>query len=85
MFSDEDNQGADEEEINSAVSENNKQINSEFQQRWGWLELGHSVSDYKRDTLNNIMETQALDILTYATLLKEKEQLIKINTPNKNG
>lgn len=52
-------------------------MKKEFQKMWGWHELLHTVCDYMFLDMVEGMKQPALQILTYATLLKHKEKVVK--------
>jgi len=59
------------------IAENNRMMKKEFQKMWGWHELLHTVCDYMFLDMLKGMEQPAIQILTYATLLKHKEKVVK--------
>ena len=60
-----------------AIAENNRMIREEFQKRWGWHELLHNVCEYLFIPMPEGMKQSAMEVLMYATLLKEKVQITK--------
>lgn len=60
-----------------AIAENNRLMREEFQQRWGWYELLHNVCEYLFLSMPEGMKKEAMEILFYATLLKEKVRITK--------
>lgn len=59
------------------IAENNKMLRDEFNKRWSWFELLHSVCEYMMISMPEGMKQPAISILVYATLLKEKVQITK--------
>ncbi|TWR26911.1 hypothetical protein FPZ42_07705 [Mucilaginibacter achroorhodeus] len=61
----------------SLISELNKSLEDDFNKRWGWFEIAKNVADYTRETLFQTMQRNVAEVLTLATLLKEKVALIE--------
>ena len=60
-----------------AIAENNRMIKEAFNKRWGWHELSHNVSEYLFISMLECMKLNVMEVLMYATLLKEKVDIIK--------
>lgn len=52
-------------------------IKEAFNKRWGWHELNHNVSEYLFISMIECMKMNVMEVLMYATLLKEKVDIIK--------
>lgn len=65
----------------SALSEELNTLNSQFQSRWGWLDLCNKVGDYTRVDLFTILEKRsALEVFTIATMMIEDIERKNIKT-----
>lgn len=49
-----------------------------FNKRWGWLMIAKNVSDFTNETLFNIMQTKAIEVLTLAMMVDEQSELAKM-------
>lgn len=49
-----------------------------FNKRWGWLMIAKNVSDFTNETLFNIMQTKAIEVLTLAMMVNEQSELAKM-------
>jgi hypothetical protein len=72
--SDEDKESV---EVESPISQITKGIEEEFNLRWGFLEIAKNVADYTNETFFQTMDRSVVEVLTIATLLKEKVALIE--------
>lgn len=69
-----DSRGEDEVEnrITSPLSEEMNTLNSQFQSKWGWLDLCRKVADYLNTDFFTIVEKRGvMEVFTITTMMLE--------------
>ncbi|KKX48346.1 hypothetical protein [Sphingobacterium sp. IITKGP-BTPF85] len=60
-----------------AIEANNRYIKQQFYKKWGFFELLHQVCEYLFISMLEGMKESAVNIFVYASLLKDKVNVLK--------